>query len=365
MRKETFLAVVAGVIFLFSFCAFAQESGQVEARKLSLEESINIALENNLDFKMAKHNVNLREVEYKQAQANNLLQASILNLKNAEFSLKQAKNTLEETKRQVILDVMDAYFQVLKAKQEVEIEKMSVQEAEENLKIVRNKFSLGDASKKDLLEAEINLSLAEFNLKKAEHQLDIAKIGFNKVLGLPLDTEFELTDTFSVEPLNISLEKAVEEALKNRYEIKKAQNELELAKIKWELSQNDYTPELEKENAKINLENTRVNLEEVKRQIVQEIHRLFRGLEEKEENIKITEKTEKLKQEIYDIAQKQYEAGLISATELLDAQINLTQAQLDRIGALFEYNLAKAEFIKALAIDLNLSKKETQAPSEG
>ncbi len=363
MRKVVLFGMI-GFFILFSAGAFTQETQQAGIRKLSLEESINIALENNLDFKMAKYNVNLREVEYKQAQANNLLQASILNLKNAEFSLKQAKESLEETQRQVILDVMDAYFQLLKAKREVEIEKMSVREAEENFTIVKNKFSLGDASKKDLLEAEINLSSAKFNLKRAEHQLDIAKIDFNKVLGLPLDTEFELTDSFSVEPLNISLEKSIEEALKNRYEIRKAQNELELAKIKWDLSQNEYTPELDKKNAEINFKNAKLNLEKIKRQIVREIHQLFQDLEEKRENIKITERTEILQQEIYTIAQKQYKAGLINATELLDAQIDLTQAQLNKISALFEYNLAKAKFIKALATDFDYTKKGSSTSSK-
>jgi len=362
--KKVVLSGLVGLFIFLSAGAFAQETQQAEIKKLGLKESINIALKNNLDLKMAKYNLNLREVEYEQAKANNLLQASILNLKSAEFSLKQAEESLEETRKQVILDVMDAYFQVLRAKKGVEIEKMSLKEAEENFEIVKNKFSLGDASKKELLQAEINLSSAEFNLKKAEHQLEIARIDFNKVLGLPLDTEFELTDTFSVEPLNISLEKSIEEALKNRYEIKKAQNDLELAKIKWNLSQNEYTPELDKKNAKINLENAEINLEKVKRQIVREIHQLFQDLEEKRENIKITEKTEKLKQEIYTIAQKQYKAGLINATELLDAQIELTQAQLNRVDALFEYNLAKAKFIKALARSVDYGKEKSSTPSE-
>jgi len=363
MRKAAFFSLI-GLIVLFSVGAFAQETQEAKIKKLSLEESINIALENNLGFKMAKYNVNLREVEYEQAQANNLLQASILNLKSAEFALKQAKDSLEEKRRQVILEVMDAYFQVLRAEREVQIEKMSLQEARENLEILKNKFSLGDASKKDLLQAEINLSSAEFNLKKAEHQLEIARIDFNKVLGFPLDSQFELIDTFSVEPLNVSIEKGIEEALKNRYEVKKAQYDLELAKIKWSLSQNEYTPELEKKNVKIDLENVKLNLEEVKRQITRDIHQLFRDLGEKRTNIQITEKTEKLKQEIYSIAQKQYKAGLIGATDLLDAQIELTQAKLNAVDALFEYNMAKARFIKALAVEIDYGKKKPSIPSK-
>ena len=159
--------------------------------------------------------------------------------------------------------------------------------------------------------------------------------------------------------------KSVEEALKNRCEVKKAQDDLELAKIRLDLSQNDYTPELDKKNAKINLENAKINLEKVKRQITREINQLFRDMEGKKANIQITQRMEKLKQEIYGIAQKQYKAGLISATDLLDAQIELTQAQLSSVDALFEYNLAKAKFIKALAADMDYDKKDSPAASKG
>jgi len=364
MRKAAFFSLI-GLVVLFSVGAFAQETQQAKIKKLSLEESINIALEHNLDFKMAQYNASLREVEYEQARANNLLQTSILNLKSAEFALKQAKDSLEEKQRQVILEVMETYFQVLRAKRKVQIERMSLQEARENLEIVKNKFSLGDASKIDLLQAEINLSSAEFNLKKAEHELEMARIDFNKVLGLPLDNKFELTDTFSAEPMDVSIKESIEKALKNRYEVKKVQYDLELAKIRWSLSQNEYTPELEKKNVKISLENVKLNLEEVRRKIAREIHQLFRNLEEKRTNIQITERTEKLKQETYSIAQKQYRAGLIGATDLLDAQIELTQAKLKAVDALFEYNLAKAKFIKALATNIDYGKKEPLTPSKG
>jgi len=87
-------------------------------------------------------------------------------------------------------------------------------------------------------------------------------------------------------------------------------------------------------------------------------------LKEKRTNIQITERKEKLKQEAYSIAQKQYKAGLINATDLLDAQIELTQAQLSAVDALFEYNLAKAKFIKALAAEIDYGKEKPSIPSK-
>ncbi|MEA1965632.1 MAG: hypothetical protein U9O41_11010, partial [Candidatus Aerophobetes bacterium] len=108
MKRILLFGLVVSIILL-STSSFAQEA---EVRNLSLEKSVNIALKKNLDFKMTEQNTSLREVDYEQAQANNLLQTSIVNLKNAEFAFKQAQNTLEEQRRQLTFQVMNAYFQV-------------------------------------------------------------------------------------------------------------------------------------------------------------------------------------------------------------------------------------------------------------
>ena len=48
MRKAMFFGMIIGLISLFSFNCFAQET---EVRKLSLDESVEIGLENNLELK--------------------------------------------------------------------------------------------------------------------------------------------------------------------------------------------------------------------------------------------------------------------------------------------------------------------------
>lgn len=361
MRRVGIFGLTA-VIVLLSFGAYAQESG---VRELSLKESITIALEKNLDFRMTNQNTRLRQVEYEEAQANNLLQTSIVNLKNAEFAFKQAQNTLEEQRKQLIFQVMDAYFQVLRAQRKVEIEKMSMEEVEENLEIVNNKFSLGDANEIDVMEAENTLSSAKLARMQATDDLTVSRMDFNKVLGLSLEFPCELTDTFSVEPLRVSLEESVQKALQNRYEVKKAKDDAELARIRWELTQNEYTPELKKKQEKIQLDNAGLNLEDTKQEITLEINRLFRDLEEMEANIHIAGTREEIEEKTYCIAQKQYKAGLISTTELLDAQIDLTQAQIDATDAVFDYNLAKRKFLKAVGEELEYHQDELPEKAEG
>jgi len=204
---------LTAIIVLLSFGAYAQESG---VRELSLKESVKLVLENNLDLKSAEYQLGLTEAEYEEAQINNLLNTSIVTLKTAELSLKRAQDSFEDTRKQLVLeDVISGYFQVVKAEQKIQIEEASLEESQQNLEMVKNKFSLGDANQLDVMQAEIGLSSAQLNLTQAVNDLTLAKMNFNQVLGLPLETQFKLTDTFSLETSEEILEDSIQKALDN------------------------------------------------------------------------------------------------------------------------------------------------------
>jgi len=358
MGKVISFSILTALISLFSFNCFAHE---VEVRELSLARSIEMSLQNNLELRQTGYNLNLKETEYEEAKANNLLITSIISLKNAELNLKRAKNSFEEKKKQLIFDeVPNRYFEVLKNQEKVKIEQISVEQAKENLQIIKNKFSLGDANELDVMQAEIGLSLSQLNLVRAENDLATAKMNFNYALGLPTDTPIKLTDSFSFEPFQITLEESIKKALQNRYEISQAQDELELARLKLSLKQNEYTSEIEQKKADIELREKEAGLEQFRQEIPVEITTSFLKLKEGEKNVEISRREEKQKEESYRIAQIQYKTGLITAASLLDSQIDLTQAKINALEALFDYNLRKTRFIKALGGEIE--EGEENAP---
>lgn len=361
MRKSLLFGMVVLLITLTSFSSGAEEP---KVRQLSLEESIGIGLENNFDLKQAAYNLSLKETEYQEAKINNLLKTSIVTLKNAELSFKKARDTFEEKKKQLALEeITGRYFEVLKYEEKVQIEQISVEQSKENLEMVKNKFSLGDASELDVMRAEVGLSQAQLDLTRAQNGLIVARMNLNYVLGLPLDLPVKLTDTFSLETLEINLEESIQKALNNRYEIIEAQDDLEFAKLELSLKENEYTSEIEKKKAKIELEKVKVNLEQLMTSIPLEITSSFLSLKVKEANVPITKKEVEEKEESYRISQTQYKAGFITATDLLDSQIELTQAKINALEALFTANLAKRQFIRAIGGELEKIQEKTEKPS--
>ncbi len=361
MRKSLLFVVVVLLITLTSFGSGAQEP---KVRELSLEESIKIGLENNLDLKQAAYDLSLMETEYEEAKINNLLQTSIVTLKSAELNFKKAQDTFEEKKKQLALEeITNRYFEVLKSEEKVEIEKISVEQSKENLEMVKNKFSLGDANELDVMRAEVGLSQAQLDLTRAKNSLTVARMNLNYVLGLPLDLPVKLTDTFSLEPLEITLEESIKKALENRYEMTQAQDSLDFATLKLSLKQNQYTSEIEKKKAEIELKKDEANLKEVRETIPLEITSSFLTLKEDEANVEISQKEAKEKEESYRIAQDQYRAGFITTSDLLDSQIELTQAKINALEALFTANLAKRQFIRAIGGELEKIQEKTEKPS--
>jgi len=372
MRKSL---LFGGAVLLIALTSFSSGAQEAEVRELSLEESIAIGLENNLDLAQAGYDLSLRETEYQEAKINNLLITSVVTLRNAELTFKRARDTFEEKKRQLALaEITNRYFEVLKYERKVQIEKISVEQSKENLEMVKNKFSLGDASELGVMQAEVGLSQAQLGLTRAENDLTLARMDLNYVLGLALDLPVKLTDTFSLETLEMSLEESIfsletleitledsiQQALENRYEIIQARDNLEFAKLKLTLKQNQYTSEIKQKKAEIELKKKEVGLEQLMEEIPLEITGSFLSLKEKETNAEITKKQAEEKEESYRIAQAQYKAGLITTADLLESGIKLTQANINALEALFSANLARRQFIKALGGEL---EKTQQAPS--
>lgn len=356
MRKSL---LFGGAVLLIALTSFSSGAQEAVVRELSLEESIAIGLENNLDLAQAGYDLSLRETEYQEAKINNLLTTSVVTLKNAELIFKRARDTFEEKKRQLALaEITNRYFEVLKYGRKVQIEKISVEQSEENIEVVKNKFSLGDASELGVMQAEVGLSQAQLGLTRAENDLTLARMDLNHVLGLALDLPVKLTDTFSLETLEITLEDSIQQALENRYEIIQARDSLEFAKLKLTLKQNQYTSEIKQKKAEIELKKKEVGLEQLMEKIPLEITGSFLGLKEKETNAEITKKQAEEKEESYRIAQAQYNAGLITTADLLDSGIKLTQANVNALEALFSANLARRQFIKALGGELEKTQQE-------
>jgi len=194
----------------------AQESN-TENEYLTLEEAVEIAINNNPLIKSKKHNVGIYEGRIKQAgllpnpeiefftqetPTNNIgfdqSQNSIalfqkletggkrkLRVKAAEKEKKVMEMDLQTTVADITAKVKKAYFNVLTTQDELKFAKETLTIAKSLMSISSERFEKGDIARIDVLKAEIELSNSKMRVQESEREnLNSAKM-LQTVMGVP------------------------------------------------------------------------------------------------------------------------------------------------------------------------------------
>jgi len=101
----------------------------------------------------------------------------------ATETLEQTKYSLLQLKDAVILDVSQSYLNLSKSKEKISVSEYAVRQAEENYRVVNEKFKSGIALNSDLIDAESALLQAKVNLISAVADFEIAMAKLDKSVG--------------------------------------------------------------------------------------------------------------------------------------------------------------------------------------
>lgn len=313
-------------------------------------------------------------------------------IKEKNASKNSAKSSYQLTRQELILLVKQAYFDVLAAKMLLDIQKESLKRAKEQLKIAETRYELGAASFSDVLKAKVQYGDVELILISADNTLKLTKATLNSWMGQHVDSPIDVEENLVMPEFDYSYENAMKEAMRKNQNVKKAQLDLRSAEAQlgmarsglfpnfnlsgsysWSnvdldeikhMRQRDYEWGLSasisfnvfenfqtKHNlsyAKANRKSAEENFHQTKRDVALELKQAFLGVQEAEEKIDLTKEKVKSAQEDLDLVQEKYNLGAANILELLDAEVSFKQAEADRVQALYDYNLAVAQFGKAI-----------------
>ena len=260
------------LIFLlfFSFSSFAQE-------KLSLKDCIDRAIEKNISIKNSSLDL-LNSTENKKTAIGNFLPnfnisgnhswntgltqnittgilenqttenssmnmsvavdvfnglANIRRLHRANLDLLAKKYQLEDMKEDISLLVANSYLQILFNKEQLDVQKSQLKISQEELRNAKEKFNNGVIPEGNLFEIEANLALSEQNVIMAENGYQLSKLSLSQLLMFGDSENFDIADDNYEIPqtdiLNKDAKEILEEAMKNRNDIKLAETNLEIA----------------------------------------------------------------------------------------------------------------------------------------
>ena len=414
-------------------------SAQEQGRLLTLNESIALALDRNLAVQVAKEEVTYAQERRKEARTGFLPTFSAdynyrrpsettqtfggVTFRNADknqyrftgtvaqplftgfatistyqlssMGLDVAKIQLERARLDLILQVKEAYLEIVRTVKLREVAEQSVTQLKEGVRVADNFVKVGLSPKADLLDAETRLAQAELQLITATNNMRVAKAQLNTVLREPIDTSYEVVDVLTTEPYKRPYQASQEIALQHRPELLEAKKNVAIAEKQITLAKSDYYPDItlsynyyrqgdhpdvngsdyvDRENwdvvagatwtffewgktryavnqQRARLRQAKENFEQIKDSILLEVKTAFLTLRAAEEGIQVAQKQVVSAEENFRISQERYKEQVATATEVLDAQTRLTEAKTNYTNALVIYNLAQANLIRAMGLE--------------
>lgn len=238
MKKYKFLLI--SLVFISVSSLTAQEI-------ITLEKSVQLALDNNYEIKIASNNSLINStnvaignagmlptltatvVENNRVQnSSQTLQSGVVNsLDNAKNNslnygvnldwtvfdgfkmfakldqLKELRKLGEAQLKQTILSKINAvtstYFDLVQQQQQLKALDSTITISNQRLALAQNRFGIGKASKLEVLNAQVDLNTDLVTLLRQKELYANTKILFNQILARDTNTEFKVIDTIRVD----------------------------------------------------------------------------------------------------------------------------------------------------------------------
>ncbi len=330
---------------------YAEMPAEFEATQyVSLAEAQAMAAANSHDVKLAALRLEEAQVQLEQAQAAQIMQPSPTLLIQAQAGYDLAMQGYIMAQDDLVLTVKTDFYTVLQLENMLNIAEEGLESALRQLNVAEMKFEAGTVTRLDVIQASRNVLNSEAGVVQAGHGLDLAVLKFRQSLGLALDADVRpAAEAFEVVERSVDLEEDLRFALENREEIRQLRVAVEVARKSVELADNEYTPALELRMARLQLEQTMVQFEQVKQLLTLEMRQSYIAMQDARQRIPVLEKGVEEAQELLRLSELMYDADMITANDMQDAQLAVMAARNDLVSAITDFNIAQARYRHTVA----------------
>ena len=312
----------------------------------------------------------------------------------SEQGLQKAYNDMRAT-------VTNGYFDMLQADNMQKLGRESVERLADHLKNVEAQYEVGVVAKVDVLRSQVELANAKQSLIKAENAYQIAEANLNKIVGLPMDTQLKLDNILVYAPYENDMQYCLDYAAMHRPELEQAKQNVEAAKGALRVAISGHMPQIaasasqnwndsnwpgdENGNWGVGVQVTMnifdsgvttskihgaeadlAKAHETYRDTVDavnlDVRSNYLNLREAEKRIDTTKLAVSQAEEDYRIAQLRYMNGVGTNTDVLDAQVALTDAKTNYLQAMYDYNTCKTNLETAIGVPMQFPTKVVVEP---
>lgn len=315
-------------------------------------------------------------------------------IKVAGMNVNMQEQALRQTRQNVAFQVTNAYFTALRALEVVELDKESLNQAREQIRVAEAKLNAGAGLKVDVLQARSQEIQVQQRLSQDLNSYEKAKMSLNQVMGRETVYPVELNNYASVADFPVDATKGLKTALENRADLTQIRLQKEMseinasiqgrsvwptisAQIKYSLADtavaggnnrsvsnlnyglnmnwpifDGFSAQAKSDRAQEAATQAQITLDQLQQKVILDIQQALMDIQEAQERELMARTGVEVTDENQRLAAVSYREGVGIMLNVITAQVNAQQARNALINARFDLNVRKARLYQALGLDI-------------
>ena len=397
---EVFLTIL---LFLFSAgVATSQEPVKI----LSLNEAIEIAVENNYSLRLSELDIDISRARVRDAKSNFYPQIEskivvpfveresgffldqliwdfgrTLNLvKSTKFELEASKFGYSQTLNDTIQDTSISYYTALINKNRLNAAEKELEKNELILQKISEQNKLGRSSNLDLTRAKSDTGNSRLDLLRLKNEFEASKLELLDLIGAGFDTDVNLVDEEEVLYKDYNIKQTMEKAVNGSLELRKLNAEQSARQANANAARSEFYPTIfgrtayrfEGEGgeddpafiagfgfrfpifegfsrfARLDIreaESSRslIQFVKTKKTIQSDVKKLIMDLKFNKEKIEITKINNDVAIDNLKLVKEKFNLGRASKIELVDAELFYSESHSNYLEAIYNYKITEAK----------------------
>jgi outer membrane protein TolC len=307
----------------------------------------------------------------------------------SKHSFAASKLTAQDARDMVVLTVGNAYLLCIADQARITAINAALKTAKLTYDQAVDSHNAGVSPRLDVLRAQVDYQSEQQTLISSQNQLAKDKIALARAIGLPLDQQFDLTDSAPYKSLdNLDPNLDFEQALKTRKDLAAAAEQVKSAESARKAAYDDRLPTAqisgnfgdlgetvnhshgtytatgtisvpilqivkdkgEQQVANANLAESKARLSDSTQQVNADIRSAILDIQSAEKLVDAAKSNVDLATEALSEAQQRFHAGVADNLPVSQAQTTFEQANDQYISALYQHNVAKLSLARALGV---------------
>jgi outer membrane protein TolC len=301
-------------------------------------------------------------------------------INQAELDLLGSHERLRRVRQAVAFKVAQAFYGLLEAEALLQVQDEAVRQVQAQLEIARKRYEVGTARQLDVLKAEVQLADVQQAQVAAANRVDLARMSLNLAMGRDPETplaaaapETPATEAETEQPA-AEVTPSHPEWVQSQLALRRAEAGLQVARslglpevdlrAAYNLEGGAFPPDIENWNVGVGVslplwdsgdrkgamqqatartEQSRVLQEALRQRIELDIKQAQVAIRDAQERMRVTALSVEQARQALAVEQERYRVGTGSSTEVIDAQVALTQAGANAVRAEYDHRVALAQ----------------------